>query len=412
MKKIISLLLIAVFAIGLFGCSENSNTITIYEFKEDYEVGTPITKSMFKARKISLVEGFVASDGRVYTQEKLSGIRLVTSDNWNELVSKESMLAQNYKKGQLLRVECVTDEPIMVNVVRLAQNVDEGVRIQSEHLEIITTRKDSVPTGIINDPNKIIGRHAATTLYAGDYLVEEDLVGEPLSVTEIQHLHDFEEVASEYCQARTLYEQVLKLDYRIAAGIEDPLLIAPEYEAMLDQIESLVLQCQALSVATEYTQLHAMITTWVTTDIAVYCQRMYRAITMNDVTEHQRALDCCQLVYNDFAIITETIIAKCAVINGAEIKGKEERVAVTIPVNTIENIAFDFEENTNIDVYVSTLSDKAQLILIYVHILSVSKDTDGNLAGVTFELTKSQAVTVVDIINNSKVYLAHNGDQP
>ena len=99
MKKIISLLLITMLMFGLFGCSDDPNMITIYEFKDDYDAGTPITKSMFKAKKISLTDGFVASDGTVYTQEMLSGMHLVTRDNWNALVSRKSVLRYNMKAG-------------------------------------------------------------------------------------------------------------------------------------------------------------------------------------------------------------------------------------------------------------------------------------------------------------------------
>lgn len=115
MKKYIALtlvLIIVLSAFGLSGCSENSNTVTLYELNNDYEKGTPITKNMLKERKILLSEGFVASNGKVYTQETLSTLRLVTKDNWDTLISRDSVLIGNIKAGTLLLLDYVTDKPI------------------------------------------------------------------------------------------------------------------------------------------------------------------------------------------------------------------------------------------------------------------------------------------------------------
>lgn len=92
MQKIISLLLIAMLMFGLFGCSDAPNMITIYEFKDDYEAGTPITKSMFKARKINLTDGLVASDGTVCTQETLSGMQFTITPLTSSLNSLASAI--------------------------------------------------------------------------------------------------------------------------------------------------------------------------------------------------------------------------------------------------------------------------------------------------------------------------------
>ena len=115
MKKCIALILaltICFSVLGLSGCAEESGVITLYEFKDDYERGTPVKKTIFKERKITLSEGFVASNGQVFTQEKLSELRLITKDNWNDLISRDSVLAWNVKAGALLVANYVTEEPI------------------------------------------------------------------------------------------------------------------------------------------------------------------------------------------------------------------------------------------------------------------------------------------------------------
>ncbi len=67
------------------------------------------------------------------------------------------------------------------DVIRLSKNITRGTQITAEHLEIVSVKTDSIPVGIINDPNKIIGKYAATTLYSGDYLTAAKVAGEAIS---------------------------------------------------------------------------------------------------------------------------------------------------------------------------------------------------------------------------------------
>ena len=106
----------------------------------------------------------------------------------------------------------------------------------------------------------------------------------------------------------------------MAAGIEDPLLIAPEYEKLLERINELAIQCKAVSVSTQYIQLHTMLNIWITTDIAVYCQNMSAAISRNDETAANQALEYRTMAYNDFSVITANIAAMGAQVDGADIK--------------------------------------------------------------------------------------------
>lgn len=145
------------------------------------------------------------------------------------------------------------------------------------------------------------------------------LVPQVMSVEQIRAREDFEKIQSEYLQARRIYEVVLELDYRIAAGVEDPLLIAPEYEEALNMVNDLALQCQALSVSDRYTQLHAMIKSWVTNDIAIYCQNMSKAITQNNSVAAGHALEAKAAVYNDFSIITANLTKLGETVDGVNL---------------------------------------------------------------------------------------------
>lgn len=157
--------------------------------------------------------------------------------------------------------------------------------------------------------------------FVTEYTYDENgnIVPQFMSVDEIRELEEFNDFAIQYRQARVIYEEVLRLDYRIGAGIEDPLVIAPEYEKMLESIEQLAIDVQATTVSSKYTQTHSMLLQWVQTDIAVYCQRMSQAISQNNAEYAAQALEYKSIVYNDFSLITGNITTLGQTVNGADI---------------------------------------------------------------------------------------------
>lgn len=146
------------------------------------------------------------------------------------------------------------------------------------------------------------------------------IVPRAMTIESIEDLENYRKLAVQYRQARYLYEQVLVLDYRIAAGVEDTLSIAPEYEKMLDSVESLAIQLGALTVSSEYTQTLSMLTQWVEEDIAVYCQNMSRAISQNNEEYASNALEYKNRMYQDFSVITQNLLVLSETVEGADIE--------------------------------------------------------------------------------------------
>ena len=70
-------------------------------------------------------------------------------------------------------------------VIRLSQDVKQGVQITAEHLEIAKVKTDSIPEGTLNDPREIIGKYASSMLYAGDYLTVAKLTGEANTASDV-----------------------------------------------------------------------------------------------------------------------------------------------------------------------------------------------------------------------------------
>lgn len=127
-----------------------------------------------------------------------------------------------------------------------------------------------------------------------------------VSVEEITSREIYDLLYRHYLQARNLYEDVLRLDYRLNIG-EEPKLVAMEYEEMLDKVSSLTVTVDALSVGTKYGQYKNMLLEWVKTDTAVYLQNMSIAILQNNEEKANEAVACRTQMYNDFLILTENM---------------------------------------------------------------------------------------------------------
>lgn len=144
-------------------------------------------------------------------------------------------------------------------------------------------------------------------------------VPQKLDVQQLKDIKEFDKIANQYRQARQIYEEVLILDYRVGAGIEDTTILGAEYEKELEAIETLTLQLGGVSVITEYSQLLTMLTSWVSTDIAVYCQNMSAAISYNNEDYMNQALEYKNISYNDFSLVTKNLVTFGEQIDGADI---------------------------------------------------------------------------------------------
>jgi len=139
------------------------------------------------------------------------------------------------------------------------------------------------------------------------YNAEGNIEPVVLSVSDLRVLNEYESITSYYLRARIVYEDTLELDYKLSQQPEDSLLIAMEYTALLDTVDKLAVDLNAAEYSTKYTALYNQLNSWVTTDIAVYLQKMATAITNNDATAANDAVIARDIVYSDFAQITANI---------------------------------------------------------------------------------------------------------
>lgn len=158
---------------------------------------------------------------------------------------------------------------------------------------------------------------AAVTKY--QYNSDGKAVPEKMSVDDIRQKHNFDTILTQYEYCRSLYEKTLLLDYRVAQGQEDTLEIAPEYEALLDDVQNLSVKTDAISVDTKYDQVKLMMVNWIKNDIAVYLQNISAAISENNTEKANNALQDKDRVYDDFSLITQNIVALGSSISGADL---------------------------------------------------------------------------------------------
>ena len=163
---------------------------------------------------------------------------------------------------------------------------------------------------------------AAVTKY--QYNSDGKAVPEKMFVDDIRQKHNFDTILTQYEYCRSLYEKTLLLDYRVAQGQEDTLEIAPEYEALLDDVQNLSVKTDAISVDTKYDQVKSMMVNWIKNDIAVYLQNMSAAISKNDADTANNALQDKDRVYSDFSVITQNIAATGENIKGVDITDVKE----------------------------------------------------------------------------------------
>jgi hypothetical protein len=149
-----------------------------------------------------------------------------------------------------------------------------------------------------------------------DYNQSGETVPQRMSVKEIAAAAEFKALQAYYLRARGLYEEALTLDYRLAYYPDDALMIASEYETMLEKVAKLSIDINAAKFSSGYGQLQKQLLGWVQTDIAVYLQNISAAIIQNNAEKADNAIVSRDVMYNDFMRISENIA-----VYGANTKG-------------------------------------------------------------------------------------------
>lgn len=150
------------------------------------------------------------------------------------------------------------------------------------------------------------------------------VIAERMTIDDIRKNKEFNRVYDYYTRAREIYEKALLLDYQLSNNADDAIMIATEYEELLNPISTLSVQLEGSDVSSKYVQFKKMLLTWVQTDIAVYLQNMSAAISQNNSTKANQAIEYKEKTYNDFYIITQNLIALSEDVKNVDITGVRE----------------------------------------------------------------------------------------
>lgn len=183
-----------------------------------------------------------------------------------------------------------------------------------------------------------------------------------MSVSDISNKNEYNSIIGMYLQTRNLYEKLLTLDYRMAAGTEDSMAIAPEYEETLDTVSTLTTQIDAAVINSKYTQVKNMLLTWVKTHAAAYCQYMSTAIAQNDSNAASEAIAARQVLNSNFQLITQNIITLGGEIKGYDLSDIEAWSPDGFVQETIEGIQSDNQAETKENSWSNTDSGLQQSV--------------------------------------------------
>lgn len=252
---------------------------------------------------------------------KVNQLHSVTQDNKDKVNST--------KKKTKNKQKVVYEE---VKPVELPEGIDYDEQLETESIE--NERKELIK----DKKNRIIKRIVIVLLIIGslycifliygvintDYVYDSNgkVVPQSMSISDIKKKDEFNKVYGQYQVARSIYEDVLKLDYRLSQNMEDQKVIATEYQKELDKLNEFIPQLKALEVSSEYTQIISMLTSWSGANlnsINSYCTHMSQAISQNDSTTADTALSERNTIYSDFQLITQNLTSIAEKIKGVDI---------------------------------------------------------------------------------------------
>lgn len=252
---------------------------------------------------------------------KVNQLHSVTQDNQDKVNST--------KKKTKNKQKVVYEE---VKPVELPEEIDYDEQLETESIE--NERKELIK----DKKNRIIKRIVIVLLIIGslycifliygvintDYVYDSNgkVVPQSMSISDIKKKDEFNKVYGQYQVARSIYEDVLKLDYRLSQNMEDQKVIATEYQKELDKLNEFIPQLKALEVSSEYTQIISMLTSWSGANlnsINSYCTHMSQAISQNDSTTADTALSERNTIYSDFQLITQNLTSIAEKIKGVDI---------------------------------------------------------------------------------------------
>lgn len=72
-----------------------------------------------------------------------------------------------------------------VTVVRLSKDIKQGTQITEDHIESVSVKTDTLPQKALKTSNEVVGKYAASDLFAGDFFTTAKISGESSSAEDV-----------------------------------------------------------------------------------------------------------------------------------------------------------------------------------------------------------------------------------
>ena len=179
---------------------------------------------------------------------------------------------------------------------------------EARHLRMVRVMNAIIILGCVYLIMLIYGVFMTEYAYNANGEIEPQI----LSVEELREKKNFDVIKAEYLKCRKLYEMTLLLDNRIDMQIEDPILIAPEYESLLEKnkninVSNLANKLQTLPTDKKYEQIKSMMIEWLNQDMGYYLSVCSVAYSTGNEDAYASASEYRQITYSDFSVITQNV---------------------------------------------------------------------------------------------------------
>lgn len=270
------------------------------------------------------------SNGQAPSYSTNSSVNTSTNSSKNSEENFEDDILSGIKQSQPQRREEKKQEPLYQEPKKKMTEAELEIEsLRRHHEEQKRLERWKLSTRIVNISLVLACVYVLFLIYGVlvtnyQYTDNGTIKAQRLTISEIKEKKNYETIYYQYLNCRSLYEEVLLLDYRLGKGEEDPLTLAPEYESLLDEVNNLSVKTDALEVDSQYSQIKSLLLNWIQNDIALYLQNMSSAISQNNAETANNALQDKDNVYSDFSIITQNIVAMGENVKGVDIVDVKE----------------------------------------------------------------------------------------
>ena len=243
-------------------------------------------------------------------------------DKYIEDTEPDESLTAEEEEDPAAETEDEEERPLEV-AVREVQEFEARLKREEEE-GLHSERRDSIAKKVLMGCLVALNVYMIILIYGvfvTDFHYGSTMEVEPvtLSVSELRAKNEFDKILTMYAQCRGLYEKILRLDYRMAQGVEEYASIATDYQGLLEEVDKIAGSISAQKIVTSYKNIRDMLYTWVNVTCGIYCDDMSKAVLEGNDEAAQDATMVRESLGSDFNMITENLVTIGSTIKGVDL---------------------------------------------------------------------------------------------